>query len=265
MGWGSTKTVNAMSDNRIYANKINHYAKHMYDVAAIYTLSAQPASVISNNYVDSIYVAPYAHHPNHWFYLYTNEGSSYFTIRDNWCPAEKFLQNANGPDNVWQNNGPKVSDSIKNFAGIEQQYQYLLKEKTVDANWPINHYIPATVNKEVQAQTSTSVNAYDAINKPLVIEVVGAKGEAINESELLKVFNRNSISATDIYKWNNHVVSFATVKDTMGLRRQIVSRYPTSKVNIYNDMVYVFNRERCNDKTIEREWDNVVYLSYNCL
>ncbi len=63
MGWGWTKTVNAMSDNRIYANKINHYAKHMYDVAAIYTLSAQPASVISNNYVDSIYVAPYAHDP----------------------------------------------------------------------------------------------------------------------------------------------------------------------------------------------------------
>ncbi len=88
--------------------------------------------------------------------------------------------------------------------------------------------------------------------------MVGAKGEAINESELLKVFNRNSISATDIYKWNNHVVSSATVKDTMGLRRQIVSRYPTSKVNIYNDMVYVFNRERCNDKTIEREWDNIL-------
>ncbi len=142
MGWGWTKTINAMSNNHIYANKITHYAKHMYDVAAIYTLSAQPNSVISNNYVDSIYVAPYAHDPNHWFYLYTDEGSSYFTVKDNWCPAEKFLQNAIGPDNVWTNNGPMVADSIKANAGIETKYQYLLKEKTVDRNWKINHYTP---------------------------------------------------------------------------------------------------------------------------
>jgi hypothetical protein len=139
MGWGWTKTINAMSNNKIHANKIHHYAKHMYDVAAIYTLSAQPRSVISNNYVDSIYVAPYAHDPHHWFYLYTDEGSSYFTVKDNWCPSEKFLQNANGPGNVWTNNGQQVADSIKNAAGIQLPYQYLLKDKTVDQGRSINH------------------------------------------------------------------------------------------------------------------------------
>ncbi len=139
MGWGWTRTINAMRNNTILANRIHHYAKHMYDVSGIYTLSVQPGSLIQYNYIDSIYKAPYAHDPNHWFYLYTDEGSSYFTVRDNWCPAEKFLQNANGPGNVWENNGPKVADSIKNAAGIQSQYQYLLKERINNKTaWPIN-------------------------------------------------------------------------------------------------------------------------------
>jgi hypothetical protein len=140
MGWGWTKSANVMSDNRITANKIHHYARNMYDVAGIYTLSAQPGSVISNNYVDSIYKAPYAHDPVHWFYLYTDEGSSYITIKNNWCPAVKFLQNANGPGNVWENNGPQVAAEIKNTAGLEAPYQYLLKYKSVNPQGQsVNH------------------------------------------------------------------------------------------------------------------------------
>jgi hypothetical protein len=117
LGWGWTKTVNCMRNNRVEANYIHHYAKHMYDVAGIYTLSAQSNTFITGNRIDSIYHPPYAHDPNHWFYLYTDEGSSFITVRDNWCPGEKFLQNANGPGNTWGENGGMVSDSIKSKAG----------------------------------------------------------------------------------------------------------------------------------------------------
>ncbi|WP_442587295.1 right-handed parallel beta-helix repeat-containing protein [Pedobacter sp. AW31-3R] len=140
MGWGWTRTVTAAMNNRITANRIQRYAKHMYDVSGIYTLSAQPASVIEGNVVDSIYTAPYAHDPKHWFYLYTDEGSSFFTVKDNWTPAEKYLQNANGPGNVWENNGPGVSGAIKDAAGLEKPYRYLLRERaTISAGWKINH------------------------------------------------------------------------------------------------------------------------------
>jgi len=140
VGWGWTKTANAMADNHITANKITHYARNMYDVAGIYTLSAQPGTVISNNYVDSIYKAPYPHDPVHWFYLYLDEGSSNITVKNNWTPSEKFLKNANGPGNVWENNGPMVSAEIKNEAGLEKQYQYLLKYRIVNPdNRAINH------------------------------------------------------------------------------------------------------------------------------
>src|SRR5205823_5438141 len=36
LGWGWTRTINAMRNNRIVANSIHHYAKHLYDVSAIY-------------------------------------------------------------------------------------------------------------------------------------------------------------------------------------------------------------------------------------
>jgi len=143
VGWGWTKAANAMSDNIIRANKVHHYAKHMYDVSGIYTLSAQPRSVIDSNYVDNIYKVSYAHDPKHWFYIYTDEGSSFFTVKDNWCPAEKFLKNANGPGNVWENNGPQVAESIKQSAGLQQPYKHLLNGIIVNSgNEAINHLAP---------------------------------------------------------------------------------------------------------------------------
>lgn len=126
LGWGWTQTVNCMRNNRVHANLIHHYAKHMYDVAGIYTLGSQPKSYVTENCVHSIYKPGYVHDPNHWFYLYTDEGSSFITVRDNWTEGEKYLQNANGPGNVWENNGPKVDRVIRERAGLEAGYKDLL-------------------------------------------------------------------------------------------------------------------------------------------
>ena len=126
LGWGWTQTVNCMRNNRVHANLIHHYAKHMYDVAGIYTLGSQPKSYVTENCVYSIYKPGYVHDPNHWFYLYTDEGSSFITVRDNWTEGEKYLQNANGPGNVWENNGPKVDSVIRERVGLEAGYKDLL-------------------------------------------------------------------------------------------------------------------------------------------
>ena len=126
LGWGWTQTVNCMRNNRVHANLIHHYAKHMYDVAGIYTLGSQPKSYVTENCVHSIYKPGYVHDSNHWFYLYTDEGSSFITVRDNWTEGEKYLQNANGPGNVWENNGPKVDNVIRERAGVEAAYKDLL-------------------------------------------------------------------------------------------------------------------------------------------
>ena len=117
LGWGWNRDLVCMKDNKVHANLIYNYANHMYDCAGIYTLGNQPGTLISENVVRDIATPSYVHDPNHWFYLYTDEGSSNITLRDNWTPTDKFLKNANGPGNVWENNGPMVGDSIKNNAG----------------------------------------------------------------------------------------------------------------------------------------------------
>ena len=58
--------------------------------------------------------------------IFTDEGSSFITERDNWTEGEKYQQKAKGPGNVWENNGPKVDSVIRGRAGLEAEYKDLL-------------------------------------------------------------------------------------------------------------------------------------------
>ena len=127
VGWGWIKATNCLRDNFILANRVHHVGQRLIDLAGIYTLSAQPGTVIAENFISDLHISPLVtENSNHWFYLYLDEGSSGITVRDNWCPAEKFLKNANGPGNVWKNNGPQVSETIRAAAGLEPAFQELL-------------------------------------------------------------------------------------------------------------------------------------------
>jgi hypothetical protein len=48
-------------------------------------------------------------------------------LKNNYCEAEKFMKNSNGPGNTWENNGPMVADSIRNRAGLEDEYKGIKK------------------------------------------------------------------------------------------------------------------------------------------
>jgi hypothetical protein len=69
LGWGWTRTLNAMRNNTVRANLIRRFATRMTDTAGIYTLSAQPGTVVSENVVDGVTISPWVHDPEHWFYL----------------------------------------------------------------------------------------------------------------------------------------------------------------------------------------------------
>ena len=111
LGWGWNADISCMHDNKVHHNTIRRFAKHMYDCAAIYTLGNQPGSEIYENTISDIYHPRYVHDPEHWFWLYTDEGSSNIYVHDNHCPSDKFLQNANGPCNVWINNVDSISST----------------------------------------------------------------------------------------------------------------------------------------------------------
>ncbi|CAN5682530.1 hypothetical protein BH11BAC3_BH11BAC3_17330 [soil metagenome] len=235
MGWGWSPTANAMMNNTITKNHIHHYGKHNYDCAGIYTLSAQPNSLITENYIDSIYKAPYAHLPSHWFYLYADEGSSYFTIKDNWTPSQKYLQNANGPGNTWSNNGPAVADKIKQEAGLQKSFQYLLNDKN-----PNLHQLP--INTEHNE----------------VIELVVNENESLDLHKLKTILYQNKMDSTAIYEWQNHYVIFDKVQDIGVMQGRLQNNFPNTQVKVYLDLMYEFNRKNCNDKTVAKDWDHVL-------
>ncbi|WP_265792684.1 L-rhamnose mutarotase [Pedobacter sp. MC2016-15] len=240
MGWGWTRTVNVMKDNRISRNRIVRYGKHMYDVSAIYTLSAQPNSFITGNVADSIYKAPYAHDPNHWFYLYTDEGSSFITVKDNWTRSDKYLQNANGPGNIWQNNGPRVADSISASAGLETAYRPLLREKSpADSKWKINHS-----------------------EKMKVIEIIGKNGQQLDMNTLTAIRRKYGLPASSVYQWNNHIVIYGAVEDPFLLRDELQQTFIADQIKIYNSPFYEFNRSKqCPDEVSTADWDHYIFTA----
>lgn len=123
VGWGWTRTPNAAQQNRIHANRIVRFATRLADTAGIYTLSAQPGTIISENVIEAPTLSPWVHDPLHWGYIYLDEGSSFVTVRDNWSPEEKFIKNANGPGNDWRNNGPMVVEKIRAAAGLQPAFK----------------------------------------------------------------------------------------------------------------------------------------------
>ncbi len=127
LGWSWSRTLSATHGNKVMANHIHHFAKNMYDVGGVYTLSPQPDTEIKGNSIHDLAKAPYAHDPNHYQYIYLDENSSYIRVTDNWTEKDKFFSNTPGPGNEWKNNGPAVSEEIKNRAGLEPAYRDLLK------------------------------------------------------------------------------------------------------------------------------------------
>lgn len=235
LGWGWTKSANVMQNNKVTANRIHRYARQLYDVAAIYTLSAQPGTVISENDVDSIYKAPYAHLPAHWFYLYTDEGTSGVTVKNNWTPSEKYLQNANGPGNLWENNGPMVADSIRRNAGLQQAYKGLLYERQgYDKKYHINRELP------------------------VIIELTTAPAQALDIKKLNDILAANKVHTRSLYQWQSHYVIFDRVQDVSVLKGKLQQAFPALQVKVYYDAFYEFNRQYCSDTTTAKEWDHVI-------
>lgn len=231
VGWGWTPDTSMMKNNRIVANKIHHYGKHNYDCAGIYTLSAQPGTLIADNYIDSIYKASYAHLPTHWFYLYTDEGSAGITLKDNWTPTQKYLQNNNGPGNIWENNGPQVNDSVKQNAGLQSAYQHLAQFRNPSLNaLPINqqHYE--------------------------IVEIVVPKGKRMDVDSLRRVMKRSHLDPEQIYVWKNRYVVMGMIQDVTVLLGRLKNSFPFAEVRPYHDLYYQFDRSKCADTTTAREW-----------
>ena len=142
LGWGWTKSTSCMKNNHIRANHIYDFSNQMRDSGAIYTLSSQPNSSIEDNCIEK--VGDPLLNPQMWdmrhaqFDIYLDEGSDYFTVRNNWCERGEFSKNQNGSHNSWGTNDSSVSNAIKDAAGLEPAYAYIRTKGTTPNYAPVD-------------------------------------------------------------------------------------------------------------------------------
>ncbi len=103
VGWGWTPKQTGMRNNRITGNTVKDYARQLYDAGAIYTLSCQPNSEISNNLIGQHAPAPYSTN-DRCFPIYLDAATDGYTIRGNqieglgYFGKEQIGFNTPGPD-----------------------------------------------------------------------------------------------------------------------------------------------------------------------
>ena len=100
-GWGHDYYNNGSHNNTISYNRIDNYLMAARDGGGIYTLGAQPDSIIEGNYISN--------QGNPFGGIYLDEGSAYFTVRNNvvdnnQLPGNEELRwlHVNGRD-IWGN------------------------------------------------------------------------------------------------------------------------------------------------------------------
>jgi hypothetical protein len=161
-GWGTTDpggsagytTPTTARNTRICDNHIHHFTQRLIDGGGIYTLSAQPGSVIRGNYIHDQVI-------NHYddSLVYLDEATRYYRVEDNvlcstprwwlkiWTSSirdNQIVRNyVDRPDGVWNDGVDNVIDdtvalrvdripgrarSIAARAGLEPEYRDLLPD-----------------------------------------------------------------------------------------------------------------------------------------
>ncbi len=88
VGFGWSNADNAMRDNRILNNEIHHTSQILCDAGGIYTLSKQPNSEMSGNYIHDIVLPEWADYGTSGIYM--DEQTEGYTVKNN------VLENACG-------------------------------------------------------------------------------------------------------------------------------------------------------------------------
>lgn len=132
VGFGWSNADNAMKNNRILNNEIHHTSQILCDAGGIYTLSKQPGSEMSGNYIHDIVLPEWADYGTSGIYM--DENTEGYTVKYN------VLENAYGVnmhlvghneykdktmyvDKKWN----PVAEAIKDNAGINDNFDVYAK------------------------------------------------------------------------------------------------------------------------------------------
>jgi hypothetical protein len=89
-----------------------------------------------------------------------------------------------------------------------------------------------------------------------VVEITGkAPLEATN---LLALCQKYQVPAASIYRWQNHLVAYGQATKIKAVQQHSAALYPGSSVQLYAASFYKFDRQRCANKAVAKQWDNVL-------
>jgi Right handed beta helix region len=130
VGWGWSDADSSLGNNVIHANYIHGVMQLLFDGGAIYTLSKQPGTVISDNFIENL--VPSIWVPDgperQWLSgIYLDQGSSFIRVQNNVIinvPTKITEQSVAPPAQHNQLiNNDQTSPQIKALSGIQAAYR----------------------------------------------------------------------------------------------------------------------------------------------
>lgn len=89
-----------------------------------------------------------------------------------------------------------------------------------------------------------------------VVEITGKTPLAA--ANLLALCQKYQVPATSIYRWQNHLVAYGQAAKIKAVQQHLAALYPGSSVQLYAAPFYKFDRQRCTDKSVAKQWDHVL-------
>lgn len=91
-----------------------------------------------------------------------------------------------------------------------------------------------------------------------VIEIIGPGKSVVSARSLLALCQKYQVPATSVYSWQNHLVAYGKIARIQALKKNLSAIYAGNEVKFYAAPFYKFDQHYCADKTVAKQWDNII-------
>ena len=91
-----------------------------------------------------------------------------------------------------------------------------------------------------------------------VVEIIGPGKMPVPASNLLALCQKYKVPTTGVYSWQNHLIAYGKTAGIQALQKNLAAIYAGKEVKLYAAPFYQFDRHYCADKTVAKQWDNIV-------
>ncbi|WP_245966839.1 ricin-type beta-trefoil lectin domain protein [Sphaerisporangium album] len=222
-------TATTASNNQLIGNYIHDVMQQMTDGGCIYTLSWNPNAVISDNY---------CLRTNGWFGIYFDEGSKYYTVRNNVLSAIGTWATANywGGENMgnFTVTGNWTSNSATNVSNGDRGNVVANNVTVTNGNWPSG---AQAVMASAGPQNGTSPSPSPTPGTPTAIRGTGS-------GRCLDITGASQANGTQAQIW-----------DCNGQANQQWTMTSASELRVYGNKCLDVNAAGTADGTAVIIWD----------